>query len=784
VLLLLALPAVLYAQNKACEKTCLDQNEGPCSGMTGKAFAQCLGECKKACNPPPPPPPLLEPACSNRTMTTGKPIRCTIVQPNVSVPQMTYQSQIQFAPGDIVSVQADGCVQTGGHGSTWKRYVNPSGDESDSKYHGLMKIPTAFPAGSGLIRISNFIGKLQLVQGDPNVPASELFLTLGYEDSDYSDNGYYSHDDGTDNQCQIAGINDGGPAHVTLLIYRGVAPDAPQSRYDFDVDAIPVPPTDKNNKDLRGLGLDHNGLLLNPVWSWQQRSGNQDITPSTSQCHELSARPHIIGIPEPYLVPYVTDCTDQMDVYNTDSDMEGPYQWGLCALGKWGPFETGSFPGHFNWFPVTLEGRSNWGDHGGPFPNGDDDYTFTFHSPSADPLSVNGRSGLHVEFDSDETIDNFKSQPWQDLHNSVNDADGAKVQLSGCGTRHPCTSDTIAQLNERVHAPAKFFDGDTSVLIGMFGLDGEHDLKAELHPLFVFASQLNSQSNPLDEVWLMFVRNRGDEGFCSSRLWDSGLEDYIVHLRWRPGATGVTVNLSKSLFEGPEGTSGPNYMVVPPGSQDDPGVYAIFHLGSPASQPFIDGSVHLVWTGVPTFSSQGSVVSANSQIEITPSKAKTTKPAPTTTVAKAPVQAEAKAPPVTPQAKTTTPAPAQPAVVQGQNTAKLEEAGEIETTLSSTATQLTDAQLKSIAAARPPVKLVNVHQLPPGKVQTVSALPPALRAVSIKTYNGGPATEKVARDKAGIKALCASTNNAPPGLRTEACNPPASKPAPTPAPKP
>jgi hypothetical protein len=59
---------------------------------------------------------------------------------------------------------------------------------------------------------------------------------------------------------------------------------------------------------------------------------------------------------------------------------------------------------------VTIEGSAGPVDHSGwPFPLGDDDYTFTYRSDGqANPLSVNGRPGLHIEFESDETIDNFK----------------------------------------------------------------------------------------------------------------------------------------------------------------------------------------------------------------------------------------------------------------------------------------------------------------------------------------------------------------------------------------
>src|SRR5947209_10590917 len=56
---------------------------------------------------------------------------------------LTQYPQILFHPGDTVTVDAGGCVQTGGIGPTWKRYVNPSGPDSDHLYHGLIMIPGA-----------------------------------------------------------------------------------------------------------------------------------------------------------------------------------------------------------------------------------------------------------------------------------------------------------------------------------------------------------------------------------------------------------------------------------------------------------------------------------------------------------------------------------------------------------------------------------------------------------------------------------------------------------------
>ena len=140
---------------------------------------------------------VLDPRCSDRTVT-GR-IVCRIDQPNVTQHETVYPN-IVFAPGDLVEIQADGCVQTGGSGDTWKRYVNPSGDNSDQLYHGLVRIPTA-TANSALVRVNSVVGRLLKVTG-VGVPASNLVLHLGYEDDGYGDNGYYSHDDGNDNQCK------------------------------------------------------------------------------------------------------------------------------------------------------------------------------------------------------------------------------------------------------------------------------------------------------------------------------------------------------------------------------------------------------------------------------------------------------------------------------------------------------------------------------------------------------------------------------------------------------
>jgi hypothetical protein len=129
-------------------------------------------------------------------------------EPNVNQRESTYPD-IQFQSGDTVQIiDAGGCCQTGGAGATWKRWVNPSGPNSGALYHGLIKIPGM----AGLTRVQD-VGAQHIVVPD-NVQG-DLSLHLGYEDDGYSDNGYWGHDDGTENQCS-GSVN----AFIEMAIYH------------------------------------------------------------------------------------------------------------------------------------------------------------------------------------------------------------------------------------------------------------------------------------------------------------------------------------------------------------------------------------------------------------------------------------------------------------------------------------------------------------------------------------------------------------------------------------
>lgn len=154
-----------------------------------------------------------------------------ITQPNVKQ-KTTQYPQIKFLPGDSVSIDAGGCVQTGGSGRTWKRYVDPSGPNADRLYHGEIWIPGI---NNGLQRIKDFAAFHKPVQIPSPLPANlaagSLVLHLGYEDDGYGDNGYYSHDDGTEDQCKnstnayvIISIGHNGTLAADPTTFTGISP--------------------------------------------------------------------------------------------------------------------------------------------------------------------------------------------------------------------------------------------------------------------------------------------------------------------------------------------------------------------------------------------------------------------------------------------------------------------------------------------------------------------------------------------------------------------------------
>jgi C1A family cysteine protease len=131
---------------------------------------------------------------------------------------------VKFNPGDKVEIEVGGCVQTGGHGQTWKRYVNPLGDNCDRFYFGTIHMPGSIPGSAIPFRLLG--GRNNSQRPDVwnynltmpgNISGEEQFLHIGYTDDNYGDNGYWSHDDGNSNQCKNV-----GNAYLVIKITRNM----------------------------------------------------------------------------------------------------------------------------------------------------------------------------------------------------------------------------------------------------------------------------------------------------------------------------------------------------------------------------------------------------------------------------------------------------------------------------------------------------------------------------------------------------------------------------------
>jgi hypothetical protein len=179
---------------------------------------------------------------------------------------LTDYPAITFNPGDVVTVDAGGCVQSGGLGKTWKRYVNPDDGSGklDSQYYGTVQI-VGVTGDNNPESILHWIGPSFIIPQSGH-------LALGYvDDGGIGDNGYWNPDDGINNQC----VND-DKTTVFVTIDRHaaqlenckkavsftntpVAPPVPELERVAELltDSAEVPVGLPISKDTQGTGLKH-----------------------------------------------------------------------------------------------------------------------------------------------------------------------------------------------------------------------------------------------------------------------------------------------------------------------------------------------------------------------------------------------------------------------------------------------------------------------------------------------------------------------------------------------
>jgi hypothetical protein len=176
-----------------------------------------------------------------------------IDQPEVDTAHRDYP-EIRYKVGDMVRVEAGGCVKTSKDPIACRRYVNPTGPDGDRLYSGTIRLPGAEPT-TGLdteVRIGRAVKvrDVRITAKKEDHDYSDYFLHLGYQDDDYTDNGYYAMDKGVDNQC-----NGVGWAWVRVTVFHNYGPAGPSR---------PKAPL-----DLWYEEVDANSLPLNPRWGYQ-----------------------------------------------------------------------------------------------------------------------------------------------------------------------------------------------------------------------------------------------------------------------------------------------------------------------------------------------------------------------------------------------------------------------------------------------------------------------------------------------------------------------------------
>lgn len=458
----------------------------------------------------------------------------TIEKPRVDIPEDSYPA-IRPRAGDLVSVFAGGCAQTGGHGWTWKRYVVPlkaSGQDPSGLYYGSISIPGVI-SGQRL-RDALAHGAFEV----PSDPGSDAFVRLQYADDNLSDNGYWGSDPGTWFQC--VGVP---PAFVVVVLQHGCV-NTPS----------PAGPCVRGMAmDFTSTALDANGVPLNPTWTWNL----------------------LTATPAP--VAHLCSFSSKPDGMNRDS-------FATCAShepqivdygGCWNIHDVGDILGHANFGAVTytVDAFANQAS-GTPAPGiefdnhdgDDDDWTWNLRRNDGALYTSLSPAQIQMEFDSDETVDHFTIDGWQSFHGGVNSDDEASGHYLDANSR---------------------LQNVSAIVVGMAGVDCPHGCLPEIHPVYGLALHM-ADSTPANDHWLFFARNWGDEGYCGRGdvRWPVTALSFTLPM---PGASGA------SFVGTPDVEQSHNSGDIQLNVLKHVGAQLTIPLPDSSQHGFVDGEIRVKW---------------------------------------------------------------------------------------------------------------------------------------------------------------------------------------------
>lgn len=322
---------------------------------------------------------------------------------------------------------------------------------------------------------------------------------------------------------------------------------------------VSLPDDAKDNPmNLDSSSTDRNGFPSNPAWHYQLVT--KQIPDGRALCGlTVTDSDH----PETTVSFGNPPCSNQTSAKQID------YPWGwhdfVCStLGGFGEND-GILHGHANWFPVHYGGRVFWEafEH---WPM-DGDYNLSLQTASdfgqtAGNEKVLGNKRIELEFASAEVNKRFQS-PWWKLFRARNDSDRSKMVSGDDGK------------------------GNDAFVWGLMGLDSEHFAHSELHPVYAIAIHDRSSTDN-DDIWHVWVRNWGDEGFCSQFSHDlDQLPTLTIAIPAPAGAVGKVLN-STNLYSYPA-------QLAWSAAQNADSVSVAFNLGPAAQRHMFDGDLHIQW---------------------------------------------------------------------------------------------------------------------------------------------------------------------------------------------
>lgn len=315
---------------------------------------------------------------------------------------------------------------------------------------------------------------------------------------------------------------------------------------------------------------DVNGFPSNPYWEAQTPRYQSTLPP-------LTAPQYASCVEQPYLTAPVQPGQDACTVQDTVIDTPDEFPNVLCFF-----YLDSKVHGHVDWTVASTGGYVSW-------LNLADDWDYDFRliprQQTAPPQQDRGITTnnnhvgdgstpryIEMEFASSEVADQFRTPWWQGMSQLVDPLN-------------------LPALNKYIH-PSDPTQSPFAVTVGLFGLDCEHDCRSEYHPVYAMAIQLDE--NPNNNVWAIFVRNWGDEGFCSSLNHELNLTDQKMSLLlpW-PGAKGLKAEVQQISPRAMLPTMG----LLQDANGQGEGALATFSLPKPSERVVLEVVLRLQWKG-------------------------------------------------------------------------------------------------------------------------------------------------------------------------------------------